>query len=111
MARIWEPENRYRIWLEIELLAMEAMVRKGWIPPDALERVRKKARFDAARIDEIEKRAQHDVIAVLTSVAEHVEDDARFRHVGLTSSDVLDSSFAVQMRQALTRLILEAERL
>ncbi|MBI5419824.1 MAG: adenylosuccinate lyase [Deltaproteobacteria bacterium] len=109
MAKIWEPENRFRIWLEIEILAMEAMVRKGWIPADALARVRKRARFDVGRIDEIEKRVKHDVIAFLTSVAEHIGDDSRFLHVGMTSSDVLDTSFAVQMRQALSRLIRESE--
>src|SRR5512145_1342584 len=110
MARIWEAENRFRIWLDIELLAMEAMTEKGWIPADALARVRAKARFDVARIDEIEKRVKHDVIAFLTSVAEHIGDDSRFLHVGMTSSDVLDTSFAVQMRQATTLLIRESEK-
>ena len=109
MAKIWEAENRFRIWLDIEILAMEAMVDKGWIPADALARVRKRARFDVARIDEIEKKVKHDVIAFLTSVSEHIGDDSRFLHVGMTSSDVLDTSFAVQMRQALTRLIREAQ--
>ena len=110
MARIWEPENRYRIWLEIEILAMEAMVRKGFIPAGALASVRKKAKFDAARIAEIEKVVKHDVIAFLTSVAEHVGEDSRYLHVGMTSSDVLDTSFAVQMRQALTLIIREAQK-
>jgi adenylosuccinate lyase len=109
MAKIWEPENRFRIWLDIELLAMEAMVKKGWIPADALARVRKRAKFDVPRIHEIEQRVKHDVIAFLTSVAEHIGDDSRFLHVGMTSSDVLDTSFGVQMRQALTRLVREAE--
>ncbi len=110
MARVWEPENRYRIWLEIEILAMEAMVRKGFIPADALARIRKSAAFDVARIDEIEKVVKHDVIAFLTSVAEHVGEDSRFLHVGMTSSDVLDTSFAVQMRQALTLILREAKK-
>lgn len=110
MARVWEPGNRYRIWLEIEILAMEAMVRKGFIPADVLARVRKKAAFDIARIDEIEKVVKHDVIAFLTSVAEHVGEDSRYLHVGMTSSDVLDTSFAVQMRQALTLLLREAKK-
>ncbi len=109
MAKIWQAENRFRIWLDIEILAMEAMVEKGWIPADALERVRKRAKFDVSRIDEIEKKVKHDVIAFLTSVSEHIGDDSRFLHVGMTSSDVLDTSFAVQMRQALTRLIRDAE--
>jgi len=109
MAAIWQDENRFRIWLEIEILAMEAMVRKGLIPKEALARVRRKAAFDKARIDEIERKVKHDVIAFLTSVAEHIGEDSRFLHVGMTSSDVLDTSFAVQMRQALTLLIEEAE--
>ncbi|MGB7971169.1 MAG: adenylosuccinate lyase [Candidatus Deferrimicrobiaceae bacterium] len=110
MGRIWKPENRFRIWLTIEILAMEAMVRDGLIPADALVRVKKNAKFDIPRIDEIEKRVKHDVIAFLTSVAEHVGDDSRFLHVGMTSSDVLDTSFAVQMRQALTLLIRDAKK-
>jgi adenylosuccinate lyase len=110
MAKIWEAGNRFRIWLDIEILAMEAMARKGWIPADALARVRKNAKFDIRRIDEIEKRVRHDVIAFLTSVAEHIGEDSRFLHVGMTSSDVLDTSFAVQMRQALTLHIREAQR-
>jgi adenylosuccinate lyase len=110
MGRIWEPENRFRIWLNIEILAMEAMVGDGLIPADALERVKRNAKFDIPRIGEIEKRVKHDVIAFLTSVAEHVGDDSRFLHVGMTSSDVLDTSFAVQMRQALTLLIRDAKK-
>jgi adenylosuccinate lyase len=110
MAGIWEAENRFRIWLDIEILAMEAMVRQGYIPADALARVRKTAKFDIPRIDEIEKRVKHDVIAFLTSVAEHIGEDSRFLHVGMTSSDILDTSFAVQMRQALTLLLRDAQK-
>src|SRR3990170_343149 len=77
MAKIWEAGNRFRIWLDIEILAMEAMAQKGWVPADALARVRKNAKFDIRRIDEIEKRVKHDVIAFLTSVAEHIGEDAR----------------------------------
>jgi len=108
MAGIWEAGNRFRIWLDIEILAMEAMVRQGSIPADALARVRKNAKIDIPRIEEIEKRVKHDVIAFLTSVSEHIGEDSRFLHVGMTSSDVLDTSFAVQMRQALTLLIRDA---
>jgi adenylosuccinate lyase len=110
MGRIWEAGNRFRIWLNIEILAMEAMVRDGLIPADALARVKKNAKFDVPRINEIEKRVKHDVLAFLTSVAEHVGEDSRFLHVGMTSSDVLDTSFAVQMRQALTLLIRDAKK-
>jgi adenylosuccinate lyase len=109
MGRIWEAENRFGIWLSIEILAMEAMVRDGMIPADALARVKKNAKFDISRINEIEKRVKHDVLAFLTSVAEHVGEDSRFLHVGMTSSDVLDTSFAVQMRQALSLLIRDAK--
>src|SRR3990172_9547479 len=100
MAKIWEPKTRFRIWLDIEILAMEAMARKGWVPADALARVRKNAKFDISRIDEIEKRVRDDVIAFLTSVDAHSGEASRFLHVGMASSDVLDTSFAVQMRQA-----------
>jgi adenylosuccinate lyase len=86
------------------------MAERGWVPADALERVRKKASFDVARIDEIEKKVKHDVIAFLTSVAEYIGEDSRFLHMGMTSSDVLDTSFAVQMRQALTLLVGEARK-
>ncbi|MGZ8447960.1 MAG: adenylosuccinate lyase [Candidatus Deferrimicrobiaceae bacterium] len=110
MAKIWEAGNRFRIWLDIEILAMEAMAQKGWVPADALARVRKNAKFDIRRIDEIEKRVKHDVIAFLTSVAEYIGEDSRFLHMGMTSSDVVDTSFAVQMRQALTLLIREAQK-
>jgi len=109
MAAVWQDENRYQIWLDIEILAMEAMVKKGWIPKEAMERVRRKAAFDMARINEIEKKVKHDVIAFLTSVGEHIGEDSRFLHVGMTSSDVLDTSLSVQMRQALLLLIREAE--
>jgi adenylosuccinate lyase len=110
MGKIWEAENRFRIWLTIEILAMEAMVRDGRIPADVLARVKKNAKFDIPRIYEIEKRVKHDVLAFLTSVAEHVGEDSRFLHVGMTSSDVLDTSFALQMRQALTLLIRDAKK-
>src|SRR3989304_8196551 len=94
MAKIWEPENRFRIWPDIALLAMETMGKKGWIPAAALARVRKRARFDVSRINEIEKRVKHDVIAFLTSVAEHIGDDSRFLHVGMTSSAVPNTPLA-----------------
>lgn len=110
MAAIWEPASRFRIWLEIEILAMEAMARQGWIPEGVVSRVRKKASFDIQRIAEIERKVKHDVVAFLTSVAEHIGDDSRFLHLGMTSSDVLDTSFAVQMRRALGLILREARR-
>jgi len=106
MAIIWEPENRYSIWLQIEILACEALNRLGRIPDEALKTISEKAAFDVDRIDEIEREVKHDVIAFLTSVAETVGPDSRYIHLGMTSSDVLDTALAVQMVQAAD-LILE----
>jgi len=106
MAAIWEPENRFRIWLDVELAACEAWNRLGRIPDDALSVIRERAGFDIGRIDEIEREVKHDVIAFLTSVAEKVGLESRFIHMGMTSSDVLDTAFAVQLVQA-GDLILE----
>lgn len=106
MASIWEPENKYNIWLEIETLAMEAMAELGTIPESAAKAYRKKGKFEIDRIDEIERETKHDVIAFLTNVAEHVGDEARFAHQGMTSSDVLDTCLAVQLNQA-GKILLE----
>lgn len=111
MARIWEPENRYRKWLDIEIYACEAHAEMGTIPRDAVERITSRARFDVARIDEIEKVVKHDVIAFLTSVADYIGDDSRFVHLGLTSSDVLDTSFAMLLQEAASLLIADIKRL
>jgi adenylosuccinate lyase len=111
MTRIWEPENRYQKWLDIELYACEAHASMGAIPTEAVERIKSKARFDVARIDEIEKTVKHDVIAFLTSVADYIGDDSRFVHLGLTSSDVLDTSFAMQLQEASDIIIDDIKRL
>ena len=111
MARIWEPETRFGIWLKIELYAAEAMAELGLIPKDAVEVAKKKAGFDIDRIDEIEREVKHDVIAFLTSVAEHVGPEARFLHSGLTSSDVLDTCFNVQLVEAADLLIADLDAL
>lgn len=100
MTQIWTPENKFKIWLEIELLAMEAWADLGEIPKDAVRVCREKSSFEVARIDEIEKEVKHDVIAFLTAVAENVGPEARFMHKGMTSSDVLDTCFSVQLKQA-----------
>jgi adenylosuccinate lyase len=110
MTAIWEPESRYAIWLEIETLAMEAMAELGVIPKSAAEIYRKKGKFDVARIDEIEREVKHDVIAFLTSVAEHVGPESRFAHQGMTSSDVLDTCLAVQLSRASDLLVAGCER-
>jgi adenylosuccinate lyase len=105
MAGLWSPESRYRAWLEVELLACEANARLGLVPAKALANIKKKADFSVRRIDALEKIVKHDVIAFLTAVAEHVGPDARYIHLGLTSSDVLDTSLASLMRRASDILI------
>ncbi len=107
MAKIWEPENRFRIWLEIETLACEAQAELGVIPKEVLPVIREKGNFNIERIDAIEAEVKHDVIAFLTSVAEYVGPDARFIHQGLTSSDVLDTCLSVQMVQAADELLAD----
>jgi len=97
MGAIWTDENRYRTWLTIEVLACEALHTLGHIPAADLARIRKRANFSVARIEAIEAKVNHDVIAFLTNVAEYVGPSARFIHRGLTSSDVLDTGLAVQM--------------
>ena len=106
MTAIWTPENRFAIWLEIEASAAEAMAELGTIPVEAAAAIRERGNFDVARIDEIEAEVKHDVIAFLTSVAEHVGEEARFMHQGMTSSDVLDTCLSYQLVQA-TDLLLE----
>jgi adenylosuccinate lyase len=111
MASVWSPENRYRKWLDVELLACEALAKSGAIPLNSLENIKKKAGFDIDRIDEIEKTVKHDVIAFLTSVSEKVGEDARYIHMGLTSSDVLDTSLAVLLKESAEILIQDLELL
>ena len=100
MAAIWSPENKFRIWLDIEVAACEALAKRKEIPQSAVNTIKKKAGFNIKRIDAIEKEVKHDVIAFLTSVAEHVGDAARYMHLGMTSSDVLDTALAVQLQEA-----------
>jgi adenylosuccinate lyase len=107
MATIWEPENKFKIWLEVEVLACEALAKKGEIPKSALKEIQTKSQFNVERIDEIEKEVKHDVIAFLTCVAEHVGESARYMHMGMTSSDVLDTALAVQMKQSATLILKE----
>ena len=111
MANIWEPENRFRIWLEIETLACEAQAELGVIPKEVVPVIREKGNFDIARIDLIEAEVKHDVIAFLTSVAEFVGPEARFIHQGMTSSDVLDTCLSVQLTQAADELLADLDLL
>lgn len=105
MAAIWAPESKFQIWLDIETYATEAMAELGIVPAEAAQAVRERGAFDIARIDEIEREVKHDVIAFLTSLAEHVGPEARFVHQGLTSSDVLDTCLAVQLARATDILL------
>ena len=100
MAAIWSDENKFKIWLEIEMLACEAQAKLGVIPKDAVSKMRKRAKIDAKRILEIEETTKHDVIAFLTNLEESIGNYSRYVHVGMTSSDVLDTCLAVQSKQA-----------
>ena len=111
MAALWSDETRFRIWLDIEVNACDAQAALGVIPKEAAAVIRKKADFDIDEIDRIERETKHDVIAFLTSVAKFVGDESRFIHQGMTSSDVLDTAFAVQLSRAANLLIDEVERL
>lgn len=105
MSALWGDDNRFKLWLEVEVAAMEAMAEQGIIPKQAVESVRTKGKFDAARVLEIEKEVKHDVIAFLTNVAEHVGPDARYLHWGMTSSDLIDTAFAIQLTQATDKIL------
>ena len=111
MGEIWEDKNKFSIWLKIEILACEAQAELGVIPLEAVKVIREKASFDAARIDAIEQEVKHDVIAFLTNVGEYVGPEARFIHLGMTSSDVLDTALAVQMKQSGELLLRDLEDL
>jgi adenylosuccinate lyase len=109
MVKIWEPENKFRIWFEIEAHACDAQAELGIIPKEAAKAVWDRGHWEIDRIDEIERETKHDVIAFLTNLAEHVGDEARFVHQGMTSSDVLDTCLAVQLSQAADILLADLE--
>jgi adenylosuccinate lyase len=111
MTNIWDPENKYRIWFEIEAHACDAQAELGVIPKSAAKEVWEKGAWEIDRIDEIERETHHDVIAFLTNLAEHVGEDARFVHQGMTSSDVLDTCFSVQLKQASDLLLADLDGL
>lgn len=111
MGRIWEPKNRFDKWLLVEILVCEALSELGEIPKEAVEKIKNKAGFKVERIDEIEKITKHDVIAFLTAVAERVGEESRYIHLGLTSSDILDTSLALLMREAGELIIKDIEDL
>ncbi len=111
MGHIWSVENKYGKWLQVELAVCEVLAQDGRIPPEDLQEILSKARFDVERIDEIERETHHDVIAFLTSVAENVGPASRHIHEGLTSSDVLDTAFALQLGEASQMLMEDMVRL
>lgn len=111
MGAIWSQENKYRKWLDVEICACEALAEMGVIPEDALREIKEKANFTVKRIDEIEAVTNHDVIAFLTCVAEYVGDASKYIHLGLTSSDVLDTALAVQMKEAGEQILRRLEKL
>ena len=106
MGRVWSDQRKYEAWLQVETAAAEAMARAGIVPPDAARDIRERGRFDLARIEEIEQVTQHDVIAFTTAVAEHIGPSARWLHFGLTSSDVIDTAQALQMRDACDLILI-----
>src|ERR1700726_664450 len=113
MAAIWSPETRFRIWFEIEAHAADAMAELGIIPKEAAKKIwakGKNAKFDIARIEEIERETKHDVVAFLTHLAEIVGPEARFVHQGMTSSDVLDTCFNVQLVRAADLLVDDVDK-
>jgi adenylosuccinate lyase len=111
MSAIWEAQNRFRIWFEIEAHACDAQAALGVIPAEAARAVWQKGKFEIARIDAIERETHHDVIAFLTNLAEHIGPEARFLHQGMTSSDVLDTCLAVQLKEAADILIADIDAL
>ena len=111
MGNIWSEENSFQKWLDIEILAAEALAQMGKVPKAAISRIRKNARFDVGRIREIEREVKHEVIAFLSSVAESIGDDARFLHLGMTSSDVMDTALAIQLREASAILVEDVQSL
>lgn len=111
MGRIWSEENSFQKWLDIEILAAEALAQIGKVPKAAISRIRKNARFNVERIREIEREVKHEVIAFLSSVAESIGDDARFLHLGMTSSDVMDTALAIQLTEAAAILIEDVQSL
>src|ERR1041385_8861755 len=111
MGDIWTEENKFRILLEVELLACDAQAELGVIPKEAVETIRQKAKFSVNRIEELEREVKHDVIAFLTNVGENVGPESRFIHLGMTSSDILDTGLSVQMKQSAELLLKDLHTL
>src|ERR671922_1869716 len=111
MGRIWSDQRKYETWLQVEIAAADAMARAGIVPEDAARDIRARAAFTIERIEASEEITQHDVIAFTTAVAEHVGPSARWLHFGLTSSDVIDTAQALQMRDACEVILKDLDGL
>ena len=111
MSAIWSEENRFRKMLDVELFACEALTKLGKIPKSSLFQIQKRARFSVDRIKEIEKETNHDVIAFIRNLSENIGEDAKYVHLGMTSSDVLDTALSVQMQEACDILIEDVNKL
>src|SRR5204863_4985168 len=111
MGRLWSDERRYQTWLLVETAAADAMADAGIVPREAARDIRERGGFDIARIEEIEQTTQHDVIAFTTAVAEKVGPSARWLHFGMTSSDVIDTAQALQMREACDLILKDLRSL
>lgn len=110
MAKVWDPAHRFDLWLKIEVLACEAWAELGRIPGEALKVIQERAGYDIQRVHELEQETRHEVVAFLRAVAERVGEEARYIHMGLTSSDLMDTALAVQMKEAAELLIEDVEK-
>ena len=111
MEEIWELKNKFQIWLDIECHACDKMSDLGLIPKKSSENIRKKAKFDISRIEELELETKHDVVAFLKNLTENIGEDGKFLHQGMTSSDILDTTFSIQLKQASNIIIKDIEKL
>tara|TARA_Y100000813_G_C24148992_1_gene346184 strand:+ start:418 stop:1710 length:1293 start_codon:yes stop_codon:yes gene_type:complete len=111
ISEIWEPKNKFKIWLKIEILICEALNKIGKVPTKSLKVIKEKAKFDEKRIDEIEKDVKHDVIAFLTNLSENIGEDSRFIHQGVTSSDILDTTLSIQLKESCQIIKKELKQL
>ena len=105
LAKTWSEENKYKIWLSVEIAATEALCELGQVPKESLSVIKERAKFDIKRIEEIDKEVHHDVIAFLTCLTESIGPDGRFLHLGMTSSDLIDTSFAILLKQAGEKIL------
>ena len=111
ISEIWKPNNKFKIWLKIEILICEALNELGKVPTKSLKVIKEKAKFDEKRIDEIEKDVKHDVIAFLTNLAENIGEESRFIHQGVTSSDILDTTLSIQLKESCLIIKKELKKL